>query len=117
MAARIKTGDVVVVVSGKAKPYRDRDSGKLVWTKGRVLKVMAESDRVLVEGVNLVKRHTRPSPQQPEGGILQKEMPIHASNVMLWDEKAERPTRVRFQVRPDGTKVRIAVRSGESLDG
>lgn len=106
MARRLKKDDMVVVIAG-------RDKG----AKGRVLKVITETDRVLVEGVNIVKRHSRPSPKDPQGGIIEKEMPIHVSNVMLWDAGAEARTRVRIGEGAEGEKIRISVRSGESLEG
>lgn len=105
MGQRLKKDDVVVVIAG-------RDKGR----QGRVLKVLPEVNRVIVEGINVVKRHTRPTPQNPEGGIIEKEMPVHASNVMLWDSKEEKPTRVRYRVEEDGTKVRVSTKSGTVLE-
>jgi large subunit ribosomal protein L24 len=105
MANRLKKDDKVVVIAGK-------DKG----TVGRILRVIADEDRVIVEGVNRVKRHTRPTPQNQQGGIIEKEAPIHVSNVMLADPKDEAPTRIRMGVDKDGEKVRIAVRSGSVLD-
>jgi len=105
MARRIRKEDEVVVIAGK-------DKG----TRGKVLKVLAEQNRVIVEGVNLVKRHQRPTQQYPQGGIIEKAMPIHASNVMPLDTKANKPTRVRVKVDADGRKVRIAARTGTVLD-
>jgi large subunit ribosomal protein L24 len=102
---RIKTGDQVVVIAGKDKSKR-----------GRVLKVIPKENRVIVEGVNIVKRHTKPSPAHPEGGIIEKEAPIHASNVMLVDPKTGEPTRVGYKFLEDGTKVRYAKKSGEVID-
>jgi large subunit ribosomal protein L24 len=105
---RIKKGDMVVVVSGK-----DRDPS----TTHRVLQVMARSSRVLVEGVNMVKRHTRPNPQRNvKGGILERESPVHMSNVMPVDPDTKRPTRIRTKVLEDGKRVRVAARSGAMLD-
>jgi large subunit ribosomal protein L24 len=106
MGQRLRRDDLVVVIAG-------RDRGR----QGRVLKVLREEDRVIVEGINVVRRHTRPTPQNPEGGIIEKEMPIHASNVMLWDDDAEAPTRVRYQVDDEGNKSRVAVKSGKTLEG
>jgi large subunit ribosomal protein L24 len=77
--------------------------------------VIPETDRVLVEGINVVKRHTRPTPQNPEGGIIEKEMPVHVSNVMLWDSTVEKPTRVGYRVE-DGKKVRVSKKSGALLE-
>lgn len=102
---RIKKGDQVVVLTG-------RDRGK----RGEVLKVFPTEQRVLVQGVMMVKRHTRPSPRG-EGGIVNKEAPIHISNVALIDPTSDRPTRVGFKVLEDGRKVRVARRSGEVIDG
>jgi large subunit ribosomal protein L24 len=104
--ARLRKDDLVVVTTG-------RDKG----TQGRILKVLTEVDRVIVEGVNVVRRHQRPTPRNPEGGILEKEAPIHISNVMLLDSKTDKPTRVRYGRNDDGDKIRISVRSGEALDG
>ena len=102
---RIVKGDTVLVVSGD-------DRGKT----GRVLAVFHDKHRVLIEGVNFVKRHTRPSQQNPQGGIVEREAPIHLSNVMLYDPKAQRGTRVRSRVLSDGTRVRESVISGEVLE-
>jgi large subunit ribosomal protein L24 len=106
MANRIRKDDMVVVIAG-------RDKG----ARGRVLKVNLETQRVLVEGVNRVKRHQRPTPKIQTGGIIEKEAPIHLSNVMLLDGKSDKPTRVRFGEDKDGKKTRIAVKSGATLDG
>jgi len=105
MGQRLKQDDRVVVIAG-------RDKGR----QGRILKVFREEDRVIVEGINMVRRHQRPTPQNPEGGIIEKEMPIHVSNVMLWDDEAEAPTRVRFSQDDDGKKVRVTTKSGKVLD-
>lgn len=104
MAARVKKGDRVVVTTG-------RDKGKT----GEVLGVMPKDGRVLVQGVNMIKRHTRPS-QTQQGGIIEREAPLHLSNVMLADPKTGEPTRVGFRVLDDGRKVRVAKRSGEVID-
>jgi large subunit ribosomal protein L24 len=105
MGVRIKKDDQVVVIAGK-------DKG----AKGRVLRVIRELDRVIVEGVNRVKRHTKPTPKNPSGGIIEKEAPIHISNVMLLDTKLDKPTRVRFGRDKDGKKIRISVKSGTTID-
>lgn len=102
---KIKKGDTVQVITG-------RDKGKT----GEVLKVFPEARRVLVQGVNMVKRHTRPSAADPQGGIVEKEAPIHVSNLAHLDPKTKQPTRVGFQVLKDGRKVRYAKRSGEQID-
>ena len=92
----VKKGDTVVVISGNYK-------GK----QGTVFKVITKSNRVVVEGVNVVSRHTRPSQANPDGGIIKKEAPIDASNVMLVDPKTNKATRVHFEVK-DSKKVRVA---------
>jgi large subunit ribosomal protein L24 len=104
MAARIRKGDTVVVISGK-------DKGKT----GKVQRVLREEDRVVVEGVNLVKRHMRPTPRNPSGGILEREQSIHASKVMPVDPKTGKGTRVRFKTLENGNKIRIAAKSGDEL--
>jgi large subunit ribosomal protein L24 len=100
---KVKKGDNVVVITG-------RDKGKT----GEVLRAMPEENRVVVQGVNVVKRHTRPGPGQP-GGIVEKEAPIHVSNVAHVDPKDNKPTRVGFKI-VDGRKLRFARRSGEMID-
>ncbi|SHG11924.1 50S ribosomal protein L24 [Ornithinibacillus halophilus] len=100
----VKKGDKVKVISGK-------DRGK----EGTVLEAYPKKDRVLVEGINMVKKHAKPSQENPQGGILNQEAPIHVSNVMPLDPKSGEPTRVGYEER-DGKKVRIAKRSGEALD-
>ena len=89
--------------------------GNFAGQEGTVLRVLTKENRVVVEGVNMRKRHTRPSQANPEGGILTFEAPIHASNVMLLDPKSGEPTRVRRQTDDDGTKERIAVKSGDAI--
>jgi len=101
---KIRKGDKVVVRTGK-------DKGKT----GEVLRVLRDEARVLVQGVNMVKRHTRPAPGNP-GGIIDKEASIHISNVALADPKTGKPTRVGFKILDGGRKVRIARRSGEAID-
>ena len=95
----IKKGDLVIVITGSAKPKKD-DSGKLVYKARKVLEVFPEKAKVLVEGANIVTKHTKPSAQNTKGGIVKKEAPIHISNVMLWDaaqKKGARTTRVRTE--------------------
>lgn len=104
MASRIRKGDMVVVISGK-------DKGKT----GKVTRLLCEDGRVVVEGVNLVKRHVRPTPRSPAGGILEREQPIYACKVMPIDPKSGKGTRVRFKALDDGRKVRVAVTSGEEI--
>jgi large subunit ribosomal protein L24 len=105
MAAKIKKGDKVVVLTG-------RDKGKT----GEVFQVMPKETRALVRGVNLVKRHQKQSASQ-EAGIISKEAPVHLSNIALLDPKDGKPTRVGFKVLDDGRKVRVAKRSGDLIDG
>jgi large subunit ribosomal protein L24 len=108
MAAKIRRDDEVVVISGK-------DKGKT----GKVLRVDPAKDRVYVEGLNIIKRHTRPSqiPGSPNaaGGVIEREAAIHISNVMLIDPKDNKPTRVRIS-RENGKRFRVATRSGQKLD-
>jgi len=101
----VKKGDLVVVISGK---YRGK--------RGKVLRVLPKTGRVVVEGVNVVKRHTKPSPKNPQGGIVQREAPIHVSKVMLVDPETKERTRVAIRVLGDGRRVRYAKRSGELVD-
>jgi large subunit ribosomal protein L24 len=104
MSAKIKKGDRVVVLTGK-------DKGR----QGAVLKVFPKEERVLVEGLNIVHRHTRPSQGDPQGGIKNKEAPLHVSNVAVVDSKGK-PTRVGFRVEGD-KKVRFAKTTGEVING
>jgi large subunit ribosomal protein L24 len=102
----IRKNDLVIVRAGK-------DRGK----RGRVLRVISSTNRVVVEGVNLIKRHTRPNPQRNiKGGIVEREAPIHASNVMLVDPDTNQPTRIGHQTLADGRRVRIARKSGTVVD-
>ncbi|HZS81911.1 MAG TPA: 50S ribosomal protein L24 [Stellaceae bacterium] len=101
---KIKKGDKVVVITG-------RDKGKT----GEVLRVLPKEARLIVQGVNVVKRHTRPAMGNP-GGIVEKEATIHISNVAHIDPKSSKPTRVGFKTLADGRKVRVSRRSGEVLD-
>ena len=105
MAAKIRKGDKVVLLTG-------RDRGRT----GEVIEVHPDDNRVLVRGINMVKRHQRQTAQQ-EGGIISKEGPVHLSNLALADPKDGKPTRVGFKIRPDGKKIRIAKRSGAEIDG
>jgi len=102
---KIKKGDKVVVITGK-------DKGKT----GSVLRVMPTESRVLVQGVNLVKRHTKQTQMGEQGGIIEKEAAIHVSNVAHIDPSTSKPTRVGYKFLADGKKVRFARRSGELLD-
>lgn len=101
----VKKDDTVIVITGK-------DKGK----KGRVIAAYPRENRVLVEGVNMVKKHAKPSQANPQGGILTQEAPIHVSNVMLIDPKTGAPTRIGYKVLEDGRKVRVAKKSGEIID-
>jgi large subunit ribosomal protein L24 len=103
---RIRKNDLVVIRTGK-------DRGK----RGRVLRVLVDKNRLVVEGVNMVKRHTRPNPQRNiKGGIVEREAPIHASNVMLLDPETNEPTRLGIRTLPDGRRVRISRKSGAVVD-
>jgi large subunit ribosomal protein L24 len=104
-AAKIRKGDSVVVRSGK-------DKGRT----GTVLQVMTKDGKVLVQGINVAARHRKPTQTSPQGGIERKEAPLHVSKVAVADPKTGKPTRVRFEER-DGKKVRVAVKSGETIDG
>ena len=104
MAAKIRKGDKVIVLSG-------RDKGK----SGEVVKLVRKEKRAFVQGINVVKRHTKPSQTNP-GGIVDKELPIHLSNLAIIDPKDDKPTRVGFKTLEGGRKVRFAKRSGEVID-
>ena len=101
----IRKGDLVQVVAGKEK-------GK----QGKVARVYPKTERVTVEGVNLVKRHVRPNQKQPQGGIISKELPLHISNVMIFDTASGKPTRVGMKQTAPGKWVRFAKKSGTVLD-
>lgn len=100
----IKKNDTVVVLAGE-----DKDK------TGKVLKVLVEKNRALVEGVNMVSKSTKPSAKNPQGGIVKQEAPIHISNLSLVDPKSGKATRVGIKVTEDGKKVRIAKKSGEEI--
>jgi large subunit ribosomal protein L24 len=103
---KIKKGDSVEVRSGK-------DAGK----RGRVLRVDRDRERIVVEGVNMIKRHTRPNPQKRiQGGIVEREAPIHVSNVMVVSPDSGRPTRIGYKILDDGRKVRVSKVDGAILD-
>ncbi|MEX2224486.1 MAG: 50S ribosomal protein L24 [Candidatus Rokuibacteriota bacterium] len=103
--AHVRKGDTVVVVAGKER-------GK----KGKVLRVIPEKGRVVVERINMIKKHQKPTQKLRQGGIIEREGAIHLSNVMLVDPGSDRPTRVGMRALSDGKKVRVAKRSGEMLD-
>lgn len=101
----VKTGDTVVVIAGK-------DKGK----QGKIKAAMPDKNRVVVEGVNIVKKHMKPTQANPKGGIISKEAPIHVSNVMIVDPETKKPTRIKKIQQNDGSYVRAAVKSGALLD-
>lgn len=102
MPKHVRKGDLVMVTSGNCKGM-----------SGKVLQVITDKDRVLIQGVNLRKKHMKPTQTNPQGGIIEREQPMHISNVSpVVDGK---PTRVRFEIRADGSKVRVAARGGKEL--
>jgi large subunit ribosomal protein L24 len=103
--AHVRKGDTVVVVAGKERGKR-----------GKVIRVIPETSRVLVENVNMIKKHQRPTQKLRQGGIIEREGPIHLSNVMLVDPQTDRPTRAGTRLLADGRKIRVARKSGEILD-
>lgn len=105
MAARIRKNDTVIVLAGK-------DKGR----SGKVVRVLTKEDRVVVEGVNMMKKHTKPDMANPNGGVISKEAPLHISNVALRDPKTGKPTRVGFKTNDKGVKVRVAKGSGVEID-
>ena len=100
---KIRKGDTVQIISGA-------DAGKV----GRVIKVYLDRDRILVEGINIVKKHTRPSQDNPQGGIIEKEASIHVSNTLLM--AGGKPTKIGYKILEDGKKVRVAKKIGEVID-
>ena len=104
MKPRVRKGDTVEVISGV-------DAGK----RGTVMKVFRENERAIVEGVNFVKRHERPSQRNQQGGIVEKEAPVHLSKLMIVDPQTDERSRVHRKILDDGTKVRIAAKSGEQI--
>ena len=105
-AQKIRKGDTVVVLSGK-------DKGKT----GEVTKSMPKDGKVVVSGVNIAVRHKKPTQLNPQGGLERREAPLHVSKVAIADPKSGKPTRVRFETGKDGKKVRVAVKSGELING
>ena len=103
---KVKKGDRVRVLSGKER-------GK----EGEVMFAFPENDTVIVEGVNLAKKHQRPQGEQMPGGIIDKDMPMHVSNVAVLSPKDGKPTRIGYKILDDGTKVRVCKRTGAELDG
>jgi large subunit ribosomal protein L24 len=102
---KIRKGDKVVIIAGKSKGAR-----------GQVLQVMPAVDKVVVQGVNVITKHVKPTRRNQRGGIEKREAPIHISNIMIADPKTGEPTRVRVKELEDGRKVRVAVKSGEQID-
>ncbi len=100
----IKKGDTVVVLAGN-------DNGR----QGKVLEVIRDKDRAIVEGVNMIKKHTKPNAENPQGGIVEKEAPIHISNLMLVDPKTGKPTRIGRKLGDNGKLVRYSKKSGEEI--
>lgn len=101
----LKVGDKVVIISGK-------DKGK----EGKIVKTLRDENKVIVEGINVVKRHTKPKTNDQKGGIIEKEAPINASNVMLIDPKTKKGTRFGYSVDKKGNKIRVSKKSNENLD-
>ena len=113
----VKTGDTVVVISGRSnndkrsnKSSQLGDKGKI----GKVLKVFPKLGKIVVEGVNVKKKHLKPTQMNTQGEIVEREVPIFSSKVMLWDESVKSATRVRYEIK-DGKKVRISVKSGKEI--
>jgi large subunit ribosomal protein L24 len=104
-SAHVRRGDTVIVVAGKERGKR-----------GRVLRVIPEKSRVIVERINMIKKHQRPTQKVRQGGIIEREGPIHLSNVMLVDPTSSKPTRIGRRALSDGRKVRVARKSGEIID-
>ena len=109
----IKKGDQVIVISGASRPKKD-DNGKIDYKPRKVLEVFPDAAKVLVEGVNVVTKHSKPSARDTKGGITKKEAPIHISNVMLWDAKAGAPSKIK-RTRENGKLVRVSKKSGEAI--
>ncbi len=101
----VRKNDIVLVITGEEK-------GK----QGKVLKVFPGNERIIVEGVNFIHRHTRPSQKNPQGGIVEKEAPIHASNVMVVCPKCGQPTRVGSRILNDGSRIRVCKQCGEMME-
>ncbi|ABR50539.1 ribosomal protein L24 [Alkaliphilus metalliredigens QYMF] len=101
----VKKDDIVVVISGK-------DKGK----KGKILHAIPKKERIIVEGVNMVTKHQKPTQQSQQGGIIKQEAAIHVSNVLLWDKKANQGVRAGHKVLENGEKVRVSKKTGEVLD-
>ena len=105
LKVKIRRGDTVAVLTGKERGKR-----------GKVLRVMPDASRILVEHVNMIKKHQRPTQKLRQGGIIEREGPIHLSNVMLLDPTSGKPTRIGMRALSDGKKARVARKSGEIID-
>ena len=113
----VKTGDTVIVISGRSKDLLRNENSTQTGDKGKigkVLKVFPKTGKIIVEGVNIKKRHIKPNAMNPQGEVVEREMPIFSSKVMLWDESAKKGTRVRFEIK-DNKKVRVSVVSGNEI--
>ena len=113
----VKTGDTVIVISGRSKDLLRNENSTQTGDKGKigkVLKVFPKTGKIIVEGVNIKKRHIKPNAMNPQGEVVEREMPIFSSKVMLWDESAKKGTRIRYEIK-DGKKVRISVVSGNEI--
>ena len=113
----VKTGDTVVVISGRSKDLLRNENSTQTGDKGKigkVLKVFPKTGKIIVEGVNIKKRHIKPNAMNPQGEVVEREMPIFSSKVMLWDESAKKGTRVRYEIK-DNKKVRVSVVSGNEI--
>jgi large subunit ribosomal protein L24 len=109
----IKKGDMVIVITGDAKPRKD-ESGKIQYKPRKVLKVLPLEGSVVVEGANVQKKHTKPTAKNTQGGIINFEAPVDISNVMLWDAKAGLPVKVK-RTRKEGKLIRVSKKSGEEI--
>lgn len=113
----VKTGDTVVVISGRSNKEKRSDKSEQMGDKGKVgkvLKVFPKTGKIIVEGVNIKKKHLKPTQMNTQGQIVEREMPIFSSKVMLWDDSAKKGTRVKHKV-VDGKKERISVVSGKEI--
>lgn len=113
----VKTGDTVVVISGRSSNEKRSDKSSQMGDKGKigkVLKVFPKLGKIVVEGVNVKKKHLKPNAMNAQGEIVEREVPIFSSKVMLWDEEAKSATRVRYEMK-DGKKVRISVKTGKEI--
>lgn len=113
----VKTGDTVVVISGRSNKDKRSDKSSQLGDKGKigkVLKVYPKTGKIVVEGVNIKKKHLKPNQANTVGQIVEREVPIFSSKVMIWDENVKSATRVKYEMR-DGKKVRISVKSGKEI--